>query len=297
MLRNLHLVVAAAMTTWCGGVAAQVAPYDPYAEFQESPPAVLPDGTLHWGTFFKSAALEQNYRRLWNLGACRGSNKAITVPVERNKVLIDRLPEQVFHGVVRHAAGTNAGGVIAFSNRDEDFGDAPVFFAQLHPSGATPVVVSGRSSPEFLASGMTVRLRATCDDRGHVAEPPSLIEIVTMPPDFVPDPVRPGRRDMIVGQIVRVRSGSLHLSVPSGRVRRVTVPVGEETAVMVDATAVELAAPGDLVEVKGRLWDGAGAPGAGTVFAGRVTVTKPGLVEDAAATSAPGTIVADVAAP
>jgi hypothetical protein len=275
------------LVAWCWGgtVVAQVIRYDPYAEFQESPPAVLPDGTLHWGTFFKSAALEQNYRRLWNLGACRGSNKAITVPVERNRVLIDRLLESEFQGVVRHVAGTGAGGVIAFSEDIADPARAPVFFAQLHPSGGTSLGVAGPTRARFLAPGMTIRFRATVDDRGHVTEAPSLIEVVTLPADYVPDAVRPGKRDTIVAQVTRVRPGLVQVHVGSGRLRRVMLTIGDDTEVTVDGTDLELVEPGDAIEVKGRLWDGAGSTGAGTVFVSRVTVRKtapPDLVEQPA---------------
>ena len=273
---------------WGGAVAAQVIPYDPYAEFQESPPAVLPDGTLHWGAFFKSATLERNYRRLWNLGACRGSNKAITVPVERNRVLIDRLPESELKGVVRHVAGGVAGGVIAFSEDITDPARAPVFFAQLHPSGGTSLSIAGPAPARFLAPGMTIRFRATVDERGHVAEAPSLIEVVTLPADFVPDAVRPGQRDTIVAHVTRVRPGSLQLHVGSGRLRRVMLAIGDDTEVTVDASDPELIEPGDAIEVKGRLWDGAGSAGAGMVFVSRVTVRKtapPDLAEQPASGS------------
>jgi hypothetical protein len=267
--------VVGLVASWWGVLAtAQVVPYDPYAEFQESPPAVLPDGTLHWGAFFKSAALERNYRRLWNLGACRGSNKAITVPVERNRVLVDRLPEAEFRGVVRHVAGVAAGGVIAFSEDVADPALAPVFFAQMHPSGATSLAVAGPASPRFLTPGMAIRFRATVDERGHVAEAPSLIEVVTMPADFAPDAIRPGQRDMIVARVVGTRAGSLQVHVGSGRLRRVILEVADDTEVMVDATDLELVEPGDAIEVKGRLWSGAGSAGAGTIFVSRVTVRK-----------------------
>lgn len=275
-------IVGLVAAGWGGAVAAQVIPYDPYAEFQESPPAVLPDGTLHWGAFFKSAALERNYRRLWSLGACRGSNKAITVPVERNRVLIDRLPESEWRGVVRDVSGVNAGGVIAFSEDVADAAQAPVFFAQLHPSGGTSLTVTGQTSAWFLAPGMGVRLRATIDERGHVAEAPSLIEVVTLPADFAPDAVRPGKRDSIVALVARARAGSLQLHVGSGRLRRVMVTTDDDTEVLVDGSDLGLVEPGDAIEVKGRLWNGAGSVGAGTVFVSRVTVRKkspPGRAE------------------
>jgi hypothetical protein len=241
---------------------------------------VLPDGTLHWGTFFKSQSLEQSYRRLWSLGACRGTNKAITIPVERNKVIVDRLPEAEYQGFVRQAMGGNAGGVIAFSEQAGDPASAPVFFAQLHPAGVTTVVVTGPTSVRSLTAGMTVRLRTTVDERGEAAEPAKQIEVITLPPDFEPDAVRPGQRDTIVGRILRVWPGAMLMHVAAGRVRRVTVPLGDETEVVVDASELDRIEPGDAIDVKGRLWTGEGSVGAGTIFVSKVTVTKHGPGRD-----------------
>jgi len=272
---RLPCISACVAGLWTGIAAAQVAPYDPYAEFQDFPAAVLADGTLHWGPFFKSAALEQNYRRLWNLGACRGTNKAITEPVTRNRVLIDQLPETEFRGIVRHAVGTNAGGVIAFSEREASLAEAEIFFAQLHPAGGSVLEVEGHGQPSFIAPGMFVRFRATVTERGRVTEPPGRIEVVTPETDFVPDAVRPGRRDTIVGQVVRRQEDALQILVPVGQVRRVTVPVSERTEVVVEGTELSLVGPGDTITLEGRLWNGAGCSGAGTVFASRVHVSKP----------------------
>jgi hypothetical protein len=265
---------------WSVAATAQVLPFDPYAEFQEAPPPVLPDGTLHWGTFFKSQSLEQSYRRLWSLGACRGTNKAITIPVERNKVIVDRLPEAEYQGFVRQAMGGNAGGVIAFSEQAGDPASAPVFFAQLHPAGVTTVVVTGPTSVRSLTAGMTVRLRTTVDERGEATEPAKQIEVITLPPDFEPDAVRPGQRDTIVGRIFRVWPGAMLMHVAAGRVRRVTVPLGDETEVVVDASELDRIEPGDAIDVKGRLWTGEGSVGAGTIFVSKVTVTKHGPGRD-----------------
>jgi hypothetical protein len=41
-----------------------------------------------------------------------------------------------------------------------------------------------------------------------------------------------------------------------------------------DATRLDLVAPGDAVEVTGRRWTGDGCMGAGTVFASKLTITK-----------------------
>jgi hypothetical protein len=257
--------------------SAQLTPYDPYAESQAALPPVLPDGTLHWGPFYKSATVQKAYERLWNLGACRGTNKAITVPVERNRIIIDNLPEASFSGTVREAAGSLAGGVIAFSEGAAG-GTTPVVFAQLHPAGVTRLQIGGRTTPAALRPGVTVRFRGVVDDRGRVAESPRTLDIVTPPAKFTPDPLRAGTTETVVGTIQHSRQGTLTLRVDAGKIRRVTVRVAPDAPVMiVDAAQLELIAPGDRLEVTGRRWSGEGSMGAGTVFASHVVVHKAPL--------------------
>jgi hypothetical protein len=256
--------------------SAQLTPYDPYAESQAAHPPVRADGTLYWGTFYKSASVQKAYERLWNLGACRGTNKAITVPVERNRLVIDNLPEASFTGTVRESAGSLAGGVIAFSEAAGP--DAPVVFAQLHPAGVTRLQIGGRTTTAALRPGITVRFRGVVDQRGRVADPPATLDIVTPSASFTPDPLRAGVMETIVGTIQQSRKGTLTLKVDAGKIRRVTVQVAPESPVMiVDAAQLELIAPGDKLEVTGRRWSGEGAMGAGTVFASEVIVHKAAL--------------------
>jgi hypothetical protein len=254
---------------------AQLTPYNPYADSQEVLPPVAADGTLNWGTFYKSASLQQTYERLWNLGACRGTNKAITGPVENNKILIDRLPESDFKGVVRAASGSITGGVVAFSRDGDVASEQQPLFAQLHPAGVSSVSVSGRAATSVLQPGMTVRVRAKVDERGRGHDDIRALDIVTAPPGFTPDEVRPNRIETIVGRVLRFSNDVLLLQIDAGRIRRITLPVAEDAIAMIDASEVRLIAPGDTIEVTGRLWSGAGSAGSGTVFASRVTVTKP----------------------
>lgn len=256
--------------------SAQLTPYDPYAESQAAHPPVRADGTLHWGTFYKSASVQKAYERLWNLGACRGTNKAITVPVERNRLIIDNLPEASFTGTVRESAGSLTGGVIAFSETAGP--DAPVVFAQLHPAGVTRLQIGGRTTTAALRPGITVRFRGMVDPRGRVADSPPTVDIVTPSATFTPDPLRAGVMETIVGTIQRSHKGMLTLKVDAGKIRRVTVHVAAESPVMiVDAAQLDLIAPGDKLEVTGRRWSGEGAMGAGTVFASEVVVHKAAL--------------------
>lgn len=274
LLRPLGLVAALAVGACPVAAVAQNTPYNPYADSQDTLPPVAADGTLHWGTFYKSAAIQKSYERLWNLGACRGTNKAITVPVERNRLVIDNLPEASFTGTVREASGTLAGGMIAFSEGSAA-ATSPVVVAQLHPAGVTRLAIGGRTSAAALKPGVTIRFRGEVDDRGRVAEPLTMLDIVSPPPHFTPDPLRPRVSETVVGTIQHVRQGAITLRVDAGKIRRVTVRLSADARVMiVDAAQLDLIAPGDRLEVTGRRWSGEGAIGAGTVFASHVVVHK-----------------------
>lgn len=238
------------------------------------PPPIAPDGTIQWGTFYKSAAMQQAYERLWKLGACRGTNKRITVPVENNKMRIDALPEEEFRGTVKAATGTVAGGMIAFTKAGDPPANGPVYVAQLHPAGVSALHVSGPASSADLATGMIVRLQAIVDDSGKGLDAVETVEIITPPEGFQPPSVTPQSRGEIVGRVASVRGNKLIVRIASGPIRQVVLPLADDVVVRFDAAQVEYVSPGDVVELTGRLWSGEGAMGAGTIFASSLTITK-----------------------
>ena len=268
----------------CGSAAAQVARYNPYADAEQAPAPLAADGTIQWGAFYKSAAIQQNYERLWSIGACRGTSKAIVEPVKRNKLIIDRLPEAEYEGVVVAAAGTLAGGMVAF--RENPAAQAPLV-AQLHPAGVTRLRVSGRTPGAILRPGLVIRLVAEVDERGRALEPVTAFEVVTPPADYKPDPVRAGSREQIVGVVRSIASDVLTLHVNAGRLRRLTFTLAPDAVATLDAARLDLASPGDAIAVTGRIWSGEGAMAAGTIFASEVTITKPPLAGEVAVPAAP----------
>ena len=278
--------IAATCAILPAAAPAQVVPYNPYADSQDPTPALLPDGTIHWGTFYKSAAIQKAYERLWNLGACRNTNKAITIPVENNKLKIDSLPEAQFRGVVTAVAGTNSGGAIAFTEPALDGSGAVERVALLHPAGVSRVDVSGTAAAGFLVPGMTVRFQTRVDSRGRSDEPLRLIHVLTPSGDVKPVPVTTGREELVVGKVVSLKRNVLSVRVDAGKIRRLSLTLAEDLVVEVQSQDVSLVRPGDLVELEGRLWTGEGSLGEGSVFANRVTVVKHGPQPDARANEA-----------
>ena len=268
----------------CASAAAQVARYNPYADAEQAPAPLAADGTIQWGAFYKSAAIQQNYERLWSIGACRGTSKAIVEPVKRNKLIIDRLPEAEYEGVVVAAAGTLAGGMVAF--RENPAAQAALV-AQLHPAGVTRLRVTGRTPGAILRPGLVIRLVAEVDERGRALEPVTAFEVVTPPADYKPDPVRAGSREQIVGVVRSIASDVLTLYVNAGRLRRLTFTLAPDAVATLDAARLDLASPGDAIAVTGRIWNGEGAMAAGTIFASDMTITKPPLAGEVAVPAAP----------
>lgn len=266
---------AVSIAAACGPASA----FNPYADAENALPPVSADGTIHWGTFYKSPELQQAYLRLWNLGACRGSNKAITVPVAENKLVIDRLPEAEFKGVVRSAAGQLAGGLLAFGEADAMATHSEPLVAQLHPAGVTRFAVNGPAPGSIVAPGMVIRLRGEVDEHGRSTSPVQAFEIVTPPAGFTPDEVRPDRVETIVGTVTSLRKGRAVVRIDAGKIRRITLLIADDAVATIDASRLDLVGPGDAIEVKGRLWTGEGSMGAGTVFVSDVLVTKAPLNE------------------
>jgi hypothetical protein len=274
-LAGIGAAVAGSWLAVAAAASAQINAYNPYADSQEHLPPVAPDGTRRWGTFYKSAALQQAYERLWNLGACRGTNKAITVPVEMNKVAIDSLPEEDFRGIVVGSTGTLRGGMIAFTQAAGPADGGPTLVAALHPAGVTKLAVSGSLAPEALRPGLTVRFQARVDRRGIATDPLPVLEVITLPTGFKPTAVVANEQQTIVGTVARFHGGTLHVQVGAGKIRKVSIPVAADADVRVDAGQLELVSPGDMVSLTGRVWRGEGCLGDGTVFASVVTITKP----------------------
>jgi hypothetical protein len=275
LLSGLIAVGVVASLTLAPSAHAQINAYNPYADSQAHLPPVAPDGTLRWGTFYKSAAIQKAYERLWNLGACRNTNMAITVPVEMNKVAIDSLPEEDFRGVVVGTHGTIHGGMIAFTLADGPHADAPALVAALHPAGVSKLTVTGQLPVSALRPGLTVRVHARADRKGVVAEPLTTLEVITLPANFKPLAVEPDRMGTIVGTVMRITGGTLHMQVATGKLRRLAIPLAPDAVATIDAGQLDLVAPGDLVSLTGRVWRGEGCFGEGTVFASVVTLTKP----------------------
>jgi len=274
LLRVVQSCVLSVAASLAATAAGQAVPYNPYVDSQGPLVPVAPDGTIRWGVFYKSATLQKNYERLWNLGACRGTNKAITIPVAANKLQVDELPEAEFRGVVRGAEGTSAGGLVAFVENPAAGDDEPPLVAQLHPAGVSRLVVVGESSADIVRPGMTVRLATVVDARGRAAAPVRRLEIVSPPTDVRPVGIVAGEPTTVMATVTQVRDGVLGLQLDAGRIRRLAIPLDPEAVATIDAAAVELVSAGDAIHVKGRLWTGEGAFGAGTVFASDVLVRK-----------------------
>jgi hypothetical protein len=252
---------------------AQVAPYNPYAASQEEVlPAVAADGTLHWPVFFKSAKMELSYQRLWNLGACRGTNMRITGPVEQNKISIDKMPEGTVEGVVTLVS---TGAVMLKQS------DGKLTRLVTHPEGVSRVSVTGDVPANMLKPGMQVRLVASVDEHGVGAEPIDVLDVISVDKDFTPLEVKAGAIQTITAKVVSLRGQRLQLLVGTGSLRKLTFQLDEAAIAHVMTRDIGYASIGDTLTAKGHMYSGTATEH--WVFASDVTVVKEAKGTQAAA--------------
>ena len=278
MIRSLLI---ASVVLFLGGMTAplmaQVAPYNPYAASQEEVlPAVAADGTLHWPAFFKSAKMELAYQRLWNLGACRGTNMRIQVPVEQNKMSIDKMPEGTITGEVTLVS---AGAVMLKQT------DGKLTRLVTHPEGVSRVNVTGDVPATMLKPGMIVRFMAKVDEHGVGAEPIVVLDVISIEKAFTPAEVKADTLQTITAKVVSLKGERLQLKAGAGALRKLSFQLDENAKAHVMTREIEYTSVGDTVTAKGHIYSG--AEDEHWVFASDVTVLKGATEQVATATKAP----------
>ena len=251
---------------------AQVAAYNPYAPPEPELPAVSADGTLHWPLFYRSMKMELSYERLWSIGACRGTNKRISVPAEQNRLSIDAMPEGNVEGQVVQVGQ----GVVIVRTANGNF-------TQLvtHPQGVSRVNVSGDVPASMLRPGMIVRMAAKVDDRGIGAAPIRELDVISPSADLVPEEVEANTLGTITAKVVSLRANHLRLLAGTGSLRQLSFQLDQQAVAHVMAHELGFVSVDDSLTATGHMYTGSGSPAVHWVFASDVTVVKGAATETA----------------
>ncbi|GAA4438352.1 hypothetical protein [Bremerella cremea] len=248
----------------CPTLYAQFAAYDPYAPAEKEEPPIKADGSLNWPTFYKSQLVEARYENLWKMGSCGGTNKRITVPVEKNKVDVNRLPEIAVEGeVVRVGSG------MLWVRQT----NGTIRTIATHPAGVSAVDVHGDVLARSLQPGMVVRMVSSVDQVGHGKDVLTELDVVSVSPGFEPEAIEPEHRQSIVAAVARLRGDQLTLKTPVGKLHRLAFLINDDTIAHLMVNSLAYAAVGDHVTAKGRVYEA--QDHVHWVFASEVNVTKP----------------------
>ncbi|TWT34956.1 hypothetical protein [Blastopirellula retiformator] len=267
MFRSLmaSLVVAVGVCCFASNLFAQLGRYDPYAKPVDDLPPVSSDGTLHWPTYFRSAALEARYQNLWRMGACGGTNKSITVPVEKNKLSIDALPETSVAGRVLQVKPDSLMVLQA---------DGKPAMIITHPAGVSHIEVTGDVPARLLKPGMLVRFLGEIDPQGHGVAPVDAVDVLSNAGDFAPPAAEPGHRVNVIGVVKSLHGKTLVVQTATGELRKLTFLLADEATAHLQTTELKYCGVGDQVAAKGRLYSVAGGKPERCVFASDVEVAK-----------------------
>jgi len=264
-MRHLLLAGIVLVSLW-QQASAQQKPYNPYADENLDLPPVSPDGTINWPTFYKSGAIKAKFDWMFAVGSCRGTKEELNQVIINNKVNVNKIEEAEYSGVV---LSNTAGNLIVL-----DKNQTPTSI-MTHPRGVSKIEVNGPYTLKQLRTGMLVRVTAKINDDGTSDQPLPAIEIFSTKPDYPFAEVEPGERTTFAARVVALRDKTLELRVDAGKLRKLKVPVHETTLVTLNMDDLNLASPGDKLEVKGHLYVGPGISAKQAIFANKVVVTKP----------------------
>ncbi|HTN77161.1 MAG TPA: hypothetical protein VL096_18000 [Pirellulaceae bacterium] len=255
-----------ALTLWfTTAAAAQVAPYNPYAEPADDPSPVTADGKPNWPSFYKSAATQAKFQAYFEMGSCVGTRKSINNMLADNKVNINKLPEADVAGL----ASRNEKGTILLQEKS---GQNAMVVA--HPAGVSKISITGPLPITALQVGMTVRFLGKIDTKAQGTEPLAAMEVVSPSADLKPQELIAGQLSTVIGTITKLHGQHMQVKLATGKLHRATFTVTPETTVTVNASDLALIFPGDEVTAKGHLYAGQGTAAKKTVFADEIVVTK-----------------------
>lgn len=245
---------------------AQQKPYNPYADENADLMPITPDGKINWPTFYKSGAVKAKFDWMFSTGSCRGTNPELNAVIINNKVNVNQIAEEEYTAVVQ----SNVAGNLIVLDKNQ----VPTS-VMIHPKGVSKIEVNGPYTLKQLRTGMLVRLTAKINDDGTSDQAVPSIEIFSTKTEYPFAEIEPGERTTFAARVVALRDKTLELRVDAGKLRKLKLPVDDATVVTLNMDDLNLAAPGDKLEVSGHLYTGPGIAAKQAIFANKVVVTKP----------------------
>lgn len=249
---------------------AQQKPFNPYADENADLMPITPDGKINWPTFYKSGAIKAKFDWMFATGSCRGTKESLNAVIINNKVNVNQIAEEEYATVVQ----SNTGGNLIVLDKNQ----VPTNI-MIHPKGVSKIEVNGSYTLKQLRTGMLVRLSAKLNEDGTSDQAVPAIEIFSTKPDYPFAEVTTGERSTFAARVVALREKTLELRVDAGKLRKIKVPVDEATVVTLNMDDLKLASPGDKLEVTGHLYSGPGITAKQAIFANKVVVTKPVVID------------------
>lgn len=276
-VRLLHVALAVGVLVSLAGPAlGQLAPSNPYAD------GMGKSSITGWRPFYKPPKISLEHQIKYAMGWCRWKGYEYS---PSDLVDVDKLPEGSFSGKV---VGLQEGLLIGVKTIDSSSGQSaadPEYFAIHADPAITKIAVQGTALPEGLKTGQHVRFVGKVNANGRVLESISKLEMFTPSADWQVREVKPDVESSIGARVGRYQAGQLVLTLKSGKLRTLTVPLAENPEITVNVADFGFVSAGDPVTVKGRLYRPDTQKNVSEVFASDVDVRLSQPVGQAKATA------------
>lgn len=236
-------------------------------------PKVTPGARKPWPPYYKPEPMPPEHVLKYAMGWCtirtplhfRGTP---TYTIKPDEIIdVNKLPETTVTATV----ALNRRGQLLVRQKDEPF----VVIIHSDPQ-LSQVTTVGQALPEALKPGMYVLLSAKISAQGEASEVEGL-KLLLEPDEEQTVGIRADERQRIVARFERRRGDQLLLRVKGDNVPRVSVKLAENEHLALRAGNCLLAAEGDEIVVKGRLFRDKGVTSGGEIFASdvRLNLAEP----------------------
>lgn len=249
----------------CAGTACAQNPVDDVYNWRE--PKAAPGVARKWPPYYKPEPMPPEHQLKYAMGWCTVRTPlhfraTPTYTIDPEDIIdVNKLPETTFTGKV----AVNYRGQLLVR------GEAPEpYVVIVHPDPQlSQVAAGGEALPEALKPGMYVCLSGKVNARGEVSEVTGL-QLVLQSEEEQTARIEVGERQRIVARVAGRRGDQLQLRIKGDGLSKLSLKLADNERIGLIARNCLLAAAGDEVAVKGKLFRDADATAGGEIFAAEV---------------------------
>lgn len=263
-MRNICAAVVLLFIGTCAATAQAQNTLDDVYNWRE--PKADPGAPKRWPPYYKPAPMAPEHQLKYAMGWCRvhsplNFRNQPTYTIKPEEIIdVNKLPETTVNATV----AANDHGQLLVRSKEERF----VVIVHSDPQ-LSQVTAAGEVLPEALKPGMFVSFSGKVSAQGEVSEVEGL-QVALDPDEDQTTAIRADERQRVVARFASRHGDQLLLRIKGDNQPHLTVKLAARDHIALRASNCQLAAEGDEIAIKGRLYRDKNSTSGGEIFAGDV---------------------------